>query len=203
VTISYTLEQLHKMELAQLAKEQGKTPDPDSWRWSPLDIHEFNEMLTVAHQLAVESAIKVAEPLRQLSIVEAGSGIGTKLWWAKNKFNMIETGYENNDEYLVMSARLEVNAYKHDLSDLDNQPVWSAYDVVYIARPFKDDMFEVQWEKRVHDDMRPGAVLISAFAAVKPYNWTCFYRRPFRGVWVKPEPNDWDRAPMQAQVTIR
>ena len=37
-----------------------------------------------------------------------------------------------------------------------------------------------------HGRWRPGAVLISAYAAVKPYTWQCYDRGSFRGVWQKP-----------------
>jgi hypothetical protein len=125
---------------------------------------------------------------RQLSFVEAGCGIGTKLYLAKHRFDMIEVGYEINDEYLTSCHQLGVHAEKRDLADEYNPPIWAAFDIVYIARPFKDDLREAQWERSVHADMRPGSVLVSAFAAVKPYDWLCFYRRPFQGIWVKPEP---------------
>ena len=69
----YTLQELWHMELAQLKQERETTePDPDLWRWSPLEITEFARMLEVARGLAVAG-------LRKLRLAEAGSGIGTKL----------------------------------------------------------------------------------------------------------------------------
>jgi hypothetical protein len=188
----YTLEELHDMEMTQLNKEHGRIPDPDMWRWSPYDIRQFDEMLAVAVQLAINEAVRLGQPLRQLSITEAGSGIGTKLYWAKNKYGLIEVGYEINDEYLALSAELDVHTEKRDLRDMDNPPVWAAFDIVYMARPFKDDLFEYQWEEAVMRDMRPGAVLMSTFASVKPYKWFCAFRAPWRGVWQKPihEPDE-------------
>lgn len=185
----YTLLELWQMEMDQLRLEQGTDPDPDIWRWSPFDIKEFDKMLSIAWQLAIESNIRLRgqeNALRKLSIVESGSGIGTKLWWAKNHFDLIEVGYEINDDYLAKSAKLEVHAEKRDLADMDNQPIWAAFDIVYLSRPFKDDVREATWERSVMTDMRPGAVLMSAFSAVKPRDWACFYRAPFRGVWLKP-----------------
>lgn len=186
--MSYTIPQLFDMEMAQLAKEQGKEPDPKLWRWSPLDINEFDIMLHIAIGLAMQESKHDGRAFRKLSFTEAGSGIGTKLWLAKNKYDLTEYGYEISSEYLELSRAMEVQAEQHDLSDLDNQPAWAAYDIVYIARPFKNDLFEAKWERLVQEDMRPGAVLISAFAAVKPYTWPCYYKRPFRGVWIKPVP---------------
>lgn len=181
-----SLDQLWQMEMDQLGLEQGTVPDPDIWRWSPLDIKEFDIMLCIAKGLAIREAEAHGEAFRQLSIAEAGSGIGTKLYLAKHKYDLTEVGYEINDDYLAKSHALGVHAEKRDLADKDNPPIWAAFDIVYIARPFKNDFLEAEWEKEVQADMAPGAVLISAFAAVKPYTWPCYYRRPFRGVWIKP-----------------
>jgi hypothetical protein len=179
-----TLLQLWQMEMDQLKEEQGSAPDPDLWRWSPLDIKEFDIMLHVALTTTV---LQSTPAERHVTIAEAGSGIGTKLYLARHKYGLTETGYEINDGYLAKSAELGVTAYKQDLGDPGNQPDWSLFDIVYIARPFKDDAREAAWERSVHEAMRPGAVLIAAFAAVKPYTWPCYYRRSFRGVWAKPE----------------
>ena len=100
-------------------------------------------------------------------------------------------GYEINDAYLAMSRELGVMAVKCDLRV--DKPPWEKFDIVYLSRPFKSDEYEVAWEKEVLHAMRPGAVLMSAYAAVKPYRWQCYYRKPFRGVWVKPKV-DWEKA---------
>jgi hypothetical protein len=173
-----TIKELWQMELEQLGKERELSdPDPDLWRWSPLEIVEFARMLEVARQLAEQG-------LRKLRFAEAGSGIGTKLYLAKHHFELQEMGYEINDVYLARSRLLGVMAVKCDLRV--DKPPWEKYDIVYLSRPFKSDEYEVAWEWEVLNAMRPGAVLISAYAAVKPYKWQCYYRKPFRGVWVKP-----------------
>jgi hypothetical protein len=195
----YTIDELWQMEADQLIKErrENKPPDPDIWRWSPFDIREFAEMLNVAWHLAISSNIRLRGEnggLRRISIAEAGSGIGTKLYLMRNQYDMIETGYEINDEYLVMSDALGVHAVKQDLRELEPS-VWALYDIIYLARPFKadesdeadPDAVEVKWERSVMEAMRPGAVLISTYAAVKPYSWYCAFRAPFRGVWQKPD----------------
>jgi len=180
--MNLTLDQLFQMEMDQLQKEHGRVPDPNHWRWSPFDIRKWDEMLTVAIDYYRSADTHSPSPI---SIAEAGSGIGTKLRRAKDR-GLTEFGYEFNDEYLVMARELDVACEKRDLGDPDNQPAWAAYDIVYLARPFKDDFKESAWECSVQEDMRPGAVLISTFAAVKPYQWTCLYRGTYRGVWVKP-----------------
>src|SRR6516225_3119257 len=183
-TMKISLDRLFQMELDQLAKEQEKTPDPDSWRWSPFDIRKFDVMLHVAYDYFRTGLGPDPFPL---SIAEAGSGIGTKLYLAKNKYLMTEYGYEINDDYLAQAWKLGVTCEKRDLSDFSNQPIWSAFDIVYVARPFKNEIKEGQWDKLVQKQMRPGAVYMATFTEIKPYSWKRLYHGPFRGVWVKPD----------------
>jgi len=179
-----TLEQLWRMELEQLHKEKETSdPDPDMWRWSPLEITKFAHMLQVAVQLAFKERPE-GHKFDKLTFAEAGSGIGTKLYLAKYHFELQEIGYEINDLYLAMARKLNVLSVKCDLRK--DKPPWEKYDIVYVARPFKSDEFEVAWEKEVMAAMRPHAVFMSSYAAVKPYGWQCYYRAPFRGVWLKP-----------------
>jgi SAM-dependent methyltransferase len=170
-------QELWELELEQLYKERETTePDPDMWRWSPLELSEFDRMLAMAtHQLAG------TDPIR---FCEAGCGIGTKLYLAEHYHGLEAVGYEISDDYLAKALALGVDARYMDLRE--SSPPWSEYDIVYTARPFKDDEVEVAWEKSVWEGMRPGAILMMAYTAVKPYSWPCHYRAPFRGVWSKP-----------------
>jgi hypothetical protein len=192
-----TLDELFDMEMAQLKKEQGRKPDPDSWRWSPSDIRLWDEMLYAAYSYFYENG---RTDHHNISIWEAGSGIGTKLYRAKHHYGMIEYGFEKFDYYVAAAQELGVACEQRDLSDLDNQPSWEVPDIVFTARPFKNDLFEVKWEQLVQDQMRPGAVLISTFTARKPYGWTTLYRAAFRGVWVKPVPGPIDPVSVQSFV---
>jgi hypothetical protein len=173
-----SVDDLWKLELEQTKRERETTdPDPDMWRWSPLEIWKFAPMLEVAKADAVSSG------LREFYFGEAGSGIGTKLYLAKHHFGMHETGYEISDEYLAQSRALGVRAEKCDLRT--DVPPWEKFNFVYIARPFKDDGYEVEWERDLMRRMKDGAYLISAYAAVKPYTWRLLLRETYRGVWQK------------------
>jgi hypothetical protein len=183
-----SLDELFRMEMDQLDIERKRnSPDDVIWKWSPLDIREFDIMLHIAWGLSIDNNVLLRKGggLQKVSFAETGSGIGTKLYLAKNKYDMIEYGYEINQEYVDMARALGVQCEVRDLT-ADPAPVWAAYDIVYTCRPLKDDIAEANWERSVQEAMRPGAVLIAAFVAVKPYSWPCFYRRPFRGIWVKP-----------------
>ena len=174
-------QQLWDMELEQLYQERETTePDPEMWRWSPLELSEFDRMLSAASQLLVGFHV--------IKFCEAGCGIGTKLYLAKMYHGMQEVGYEISHDYLTKALALEVDARYMDLRT--DSPDWSEFDIVYTARPFKEDSYEVDWERRVQDGMRPGAVLMMAYTASKPYSWPCYYRATFRGIWQKPMPRN-------------
>jgi hypothetical protein len=192
-----SLDELFGMEMAQLDKEHGRKPDPASWRWSPSDIYIWAGMLEIAIDYCRQTGSHSKGPI---SIWEAGSGIGTKLRWAKQQ-GLTEYGFEKFDYYIDAARELGVACEQRDLSDLDNQPAWEIPDIVFTARPFKDNLFEKRWEKLVQDQMRPGAVLIQTFKAVRPYTWQCLYHRTFRGVYVKPVPASPE--PENVQITAR
>jgi hypothetical protein len=170
-------QELWEMELAQLYIERETTdPDPEMWRWSPLELSEFDRMLSMAEHVLAGS--------HRIRLCEAGCGIGTKLYLAEHYHGMEAVGYEISDDYITKALALGVDARCMDLRT--DSPPWAEYDIVYTARPFKSDDVETAWEKSVWEGMRPGAVLMSAYTAVKPYSWPCYYRMPFRGIWSKP-----------------
>jgi SAM-dependent methyltransferase len=165
------------MELEQVTHERETTdPDPEMWRWSPLELTEFDHMLTIARQLF--------KGLRNLKFCEAGCGIGTKLYLAERYFDMEAVGFEISHDYLEKAAALGVDARYMDFRE--EHPNWSEYDIVYIGRPFKTDEAESAFEASVQEAMRHGSVLMMCWTSNKPYSWPCFYRAPFRGVWRKP-----------------
>jgi len=181
----YTLQHLWDLEMDQLRKEHGKDPDPEMWRWSPLDITEYDRMLNVAYHIVLGFDVfrKRSAPI---TLIEAGSGIGTKLYLAREKYGIDASGCDINKEYIDRARELfGIETKQCDLRE--DPPVWSKFDIVYLARPFKDDDEESAWEQSVQDNMMDGAVLIMGFSARKPYGWRCHYRFPFHGVWVKPE----------------
>jgi hypothetical protein len=155
----------------------NQLPSEDIWNWSPLDLDEFVRML----KIAIEHAEPTGDPT---TFFEAGAGIGTKLYVAQFGFDLFAHGWEINPTYIEFAQDLGVSIEQQDLASDD--PDWSLWDIVYIAQPFKDDATEVTWERKVHNSMRPGAILMAAYASVKPYDWELFYRAPWRFVARKP-----------------
>ena len=156
--------------------DQAAPPDENNWGWSPLNLPSFNEMLAVAAERAKFGA----------KFLELGSGIGTKLYLAAHGYGLDPYGIEIHPVYreAARALRMKERTLPADLRHASID--WQAFDIVYTSRPFRDDAEEEAWEHKVIDSLRPGAVLISAFCGVKPYDWECLYRRPWRGVWVKP-----------------
>ena len=60
---------------------------------------------------------------------------------------------EVSDYYIAAAQRHGVDANECDagFSDFDNQPSWEVPDIVFTARPFKNDLLEVEWEKLQKD----------------------------------------------------
>ena len=131
--MEYELSELHKMDMRQLARERGRDPDPNVWRWSPTDIRDWADMLecAIAHYRHTDSHSK-----GPISLWEAGSGIGTKLKWAEQR-GLTAYGFELFDYYIAAARELGVQCEMRDLSDLENQPSWEVPDIVFTARPFK------------------------------------------------------------------
>src|SRR5215469_7962046 len=123
----YSLPQLWDLEMEQLRKEQGKDPDPELWRWSPLDIVEYDRMLNVAYHIILGYDV-FHRPFAPITIAEAGSGIGTKLFLARDKYGMNVTGYEINKEYIDRCRELfGIETEQRDLRA--DPPDWSAFDI--------------------------------------------------------------------------
>lgn len=176
---------LEQHEADWLRKEYEREPDQALWRWAPTPLPKVREMFAtvdMCHALADQQHIR---------FFDAGCGIGTKLAMAEIDFGWQATGWELFPEYVEFARNtLKVNASLHDLRR--ESPHWHDYDVVMISRPFKDEVEEARWEREVQAAMRPGAVLIASFAAVKPYNWQWLYRAPWRLAAVKPMPGERD-----------
>lgn len=178
----FTMEHLEEIEAEWLAMERRREPDPDLWRWSPTPLPKFVDMLGVASMCR-----EIMDLDRKPRFFEAGCGVGTKLVVAK-QFGLEELGWELFPEYVEQARALGVNVEQHDLRQ--DEPDWGSFDIVFLSRPFKDDEENRQFEQRAMDAMRPGAVLMSSFAGVKPYGWRWLYKGPWRVVAVKPVPGE-------------
>lgn len=177
--------QLEQYEADWTRQEYEREPDPALWRWAPTPLPKVREMF---------ATVDMCHALAELEIprfFDAGCGIGTKMFLAEQEYGWRTVGWDLYEDYVSFARNtLRQHASVHDLRK--ESPHWHAYDIVMISRPFKDDEEEERWEREVHDAMRPGAVLIASFAAVKPYRWRWLYRAPWRLAAVKPLPGEED-----------
>ena len=174
---------LEELEAEWVRRNYETTPDPDLWKWAPTPLPRFQEMLAYATMTR-----EMNELDHRPRFFEAGCGIGTKLYIAKYQFGLDELGWELFPEYIEQAKKLGVNVEQHDLRA--EEPNWREYDIIFVSRPFKDDQEERNLETRIQRCMRPGAVLVSSYSAVKPYSWRWLYKGSWRIVAVKPLPGE-------------
>jgi SAM-dependent methyltransferase len=145
----------------------------DHYGWSPLPLRKFIELMNICQQYLPPHAI----------FLEAGCGIGTKLYVAREMYDMWEYGFDINADFIDHAKNaFGVRAYVGSVLDMP----YDLADVSYIARPYKDNSKEVEYERLVHHRIRNGAILIAAYAAVKP-EWHCLFRLGQHGAWKKPD----------------
>lgn len=167
--MKYSLEQLQEIE----ARFLGEGDAEDHYGWSPLPLPKFMELFSICQQYL---------PPRPV-FMEAGCGIGTKLYIAREMFDAWEFGFDINSGFIQYAQNtFGVRAYVGSVHDM----AYDMADLVYIARPFKDDAKEAEYERAVHSRMRNGAVLIAAYSAVKP-PWHDLFRLGQHGAWKKPD----------------
>ena len=163
----FNMEDLQAME----AEFMGQGDAEDHYGWSPLPLPKFTDLMNISQQYLPSNPF----------FLEAGCGIGTKLYLARENYGCWEYGFDINADFVKFAREiLGVRAYVGSVQDMP----YDKADVVYIARPYKDDAKEVEYEKMVHSRVRNGAILIAAYAAVKP-EWHCLFRLGQHGAWKK------------------
>lgn len=186
-------ERLEGLEAEWVAIERKQEPDPQFWRWSPTPLPKVRVMMAIADMYR-----GIAELETEPKFFDAGCGIGTKMAVAEWEFGWDAYGWDLYPEYIRVATD-QLGMANARVANLRNEePIWHAYDIVMISRPFKDDAEQEAWERKVQTQMRPGAVLIATHAAVKPYSWRWLYRAPWRIVAVKPMPGEPDHTGVNA-----
>ncbi len=91
--------------------------------------------------------------------LEIGSGPGSKMLIARELFGLEVHGIEFNPEYAREAVSLGLHVMTGDAADFGD---YHRYDLIWFHRPFRDPDSQAALEKRVWDDMAPGAVVITA-----------------------------------------
>jgi 2-polyprenyl-3-methyl-5-hydroxy-6-metoxy-1,4-benzoquinol methylase len=172
----------------------GQIPRNDNqWDWHPFPIREFRAMLEIAINIWSYSArlrhdVTASWPP---SFLDASCGIGSKIWLAKRDYpGIVVHGVDINPQY-IQAARDEfgLNGTEVALGDSLSYPDYNMFDIVYMSRPIRDDMSESVYERSVLRQVKPGAIVIASWAAVKPH-WPYYYRGPNKYVARKLMPDE-------------
>jgi len=141
--------------------------------WEPYDLGEFTRLLDAAIPHAARR-----------SFLDAGCGIGTKCLAAASR-GLTAEGVELVPAYAARTRRLGVTVHK---ADVRGWPHYADYGIVYVNCPLKGEAAEARFERWLHGQMAPGAVLISVNDCAAPRGWGAVLdeRAQFRGVYVKP-----------------
>lgn len=118
--------------------------------------------------------------------LEVGCGIGTKMQLAQNLgFNTF--GIEIVPELAAEARREGLNVIGVDAR---SWPGYAEFDTVYVNHPLLDSSAEQEFERELHQAMRPGSVLVAVNDCGPPEGWESVVdeRSAWRGVWVKPWP---------------
>lgn len=145
--------------------------------WMPFQLADFIALL--AEAMCVTDGV---------SFLEVGSGIGTKSMVARSLFGLTTFGIEY-DETLATVARQKKRGPVWTGDALSYPHGYGHYDIIWMYRPFRDEVLQDDLEKRIYHEMRPGAVLAGAGLQHAPDGWTVIvddYDMGNRGVWKRP-----------------
>ncbi len=102
------------------------------------------------------------QPIRPLSFVEIGCGIGRNLNVLRHQELLPiskAVGFDIVPEYIEVARKifgLGEDVFVEDAMAFD----YSGFDLVFFYRPFSDDTLERKFEEYVMDSVKPGAVII-------------------------------------------
>lgn len=148
------------------------TLDADCRGWEPYSLDLFRSLL--------ELAIPAAAGTRFLDI---GSGTGEKLAAAR-ELGLDPEGVEINDAYADEADRHGLVTHRADARTWDR---YGDYDIVYLNHPLVSEDTEADFERWLHPQLQPGAVLVQVNDCIAP-GWPALFndRERWCGVWRRP-----------------
>ena len=154
---------------------QSDTEQPRFLPWMPFPIPAFISLLAEAYP-----------ELEGDRFLEVGCGPGSKMLIAEEMFLLDVRGFDRVPAYIDAAREAGLKA---EVADALTYEHYGEFDVIWLNRPFRDQLPEYQTETKVWEDMRPGAVVMCAnLEYPPPSQWPLILddweRR--RGIWVKP-----------------
>jgi hypothetical protein len=153
----------HNIECSRLPPDSGTgdkhdavTSDDTQYKWVPFPCGTFVEICIDAFFVLGQDRTK--------KFLDIGCGIGTKVMLADVLFDA--HGFDINEEYLNLAN--QIGCKRTFIQDAMSYEGYDEYDFLYFYRPFKDDTLEREFEERVYQKMKSGALLAPMHSVV---NW--------------------------------
>ena len=146
--------------------------------WMPFQLADFIAIMTEV-MCVTEGVV----------FLEVGSGVGTKSMVARNMFGLSTYGIEYDETLLTVAAQKRRGPVWHGDALTYPAGLYGEYDIIWMYRPFRDPELQDSLEKRIYQEMRPGAVLAGAGLEHAPDGWTTIvddFDMGNRGAWQKP-----------------
>jgi SAM-dependent methyltransferase len=157
----------------------GERYDERVTPWMPFQPAEF---LSILFECVPELAGR--------NFLDVGCGPGTKMLLAGHFYGLHAEGIEI-DSAMAAAAAAHGGVFPQDA--LEAVPCfYSVYDLIWLYRPFRDRELEQQLERRIMNEMKPGAVLAGGGWEICPADqrWITVVDdwELRRGAWLKPRP---------------
>lgn len=143
-------------------REPVDNPGGQAYPYIPYDLASYVELMVDLHHLLKEDPkLAVDGTHRPVRFLEVGCGMGRNLLLLKRSgMPFVVEGIDCAEQYLELGRKhfgLDRELIHHDARTFDYSP----YDVVYVYRPFRDDAMELGLERRIMNQLRPGAYVVS------------------------------------------
>jgi precorrin-6B methylase 2 len=131
----------------------GNHGTQDHLPWMPYSVSKFVAFLLDAMMVTPGD-----------QFLDIGAGPGTKVMLAEALFSLQAYGIERVRDYVDAAVAQGVQVAH---ADALSYPAYSEPDILYLNRPCHGQL-EVKLERKIMEEMRPGAVLIMANASTRP-----------------------------------
>jgi SAM-dependent methyltransferase len=125
--------------------------NPESWAYVGINIEWALSQLRFVREYFPENASP--------SFIDCGAGLGFISILARN-LGFKATGIEFSTRYVELARKLFPHAqtFEGDMLTFDN---YAQYDVIFYYGPFKDEVFQEQFEHKVEAEAKSGAIIIA------------------------------------------
>lgn len=137
-------------------------PGNQSYAYIPYDLDSFVELMVDLHHLLKEDPTLATEGShRPVRFLEVGCGMGRNvLLLRESGLPFVAEGIELVERYVALGRKyfgLGRELICQDALTFEYAP----YDVVYLYRPFRDEALEQRLERRIMNQIRPGAYVVA------------------------------------------